>query len=52
MNEGLKEVMYHNYCPKCKHEDVKNHEDPCDECLSEPARLYTEKPLKFEAKTK
>lgn len=48
MDEGFREVMYHKYCESCKYKDKKNYEDPCDECLSEPARLHTEKPLKFE----
>lgn len=43
-----KEVHFHEYCPKCKHRKVKNHEEPCNECLGEPTNLYTHKPVKFE----
>lgn len=45
-----KEVYFHEYCKKCKHEKIKNHEEPCNECLSEPTNLYTHKPVKFEEK--
>lgn len=48
METYWKEVDFGLYCEKCKH--YKNPEDkfPCDECLEEPARQYSHKPVKFE----
>lgn len=51
MDEGYKEVRYDKFCEKCKHYDKENADkycEICEECLNEPARLYTEKPLRFE----
>lgn len=50
MDENYKEVYFSEYCAKCKHENVPEGDDPCHECLNEPARLYTHKPLKWESK--
>lgn len=51
MNEdGYKEVYFHQYCAKCKHEKCSNNDEPCEECLSNPINLYTHKPVKFEEK--
>lgn len=35
-------------CESCKHRNVPTNEQPCDECLSEPARLYSTTPAKYE----
>lgn len=51
-DESLKEVYYHQYCKTCKHKDVKNTEEPCNECLSEPVNRYSHKPVKFEERDK
>ena len=31
-------VDYATYCPKCKHKDVNETDDPCNECLTYPVR--------------
>lgn len=49
MDENYKEVLFHKYCEKCKHKDLKESKDPCNECLDTPANI-SEKPVKFEAK--
>lgn len=51
-NDGYKEVYFEEYCHKCKHEKLKESEDPCFECLSEVTNLNSHKPVKFEAKEK
>jgi hypothetical protein len=43
-----KEVYFNQYCPKCKHKDVPETEDPCNECLTEPTNEYSHKPVRFE----
>lgn len=50
--EPNKEVYFHEYCKTCKHKDVENTEDPCNECLSNPTNLYSHKPVKYEKTTK
>lgn len=45
--EDLKEVLFGEYCKKCKHEKCSDIKDPCDECLSVPARIDSQKPEKF-----
>jgi hypothetical protein len=49
MNEdGFKEVYFHNFCKSCKHCNVEDVDDPCNECLEEPINLYSHKPVKYE----
>lgn len=43
-----KEAYFNQYCPKCKHKDVPETEDPCNECLNEPSNWYSHKPVRFE----
>lgn len=49
-NQSYKEVYFHEYCKTCKYRKVKNTEEPCDECLSEPTNLETHRPVKYEKK--
>ena len=49
-DQSYKEVYFHEYCKTCKHRSVKNNEEPCDECLSEPTNLNTHKPVNYEKK--
>lgn len=46
--QDYKEVYFHLYCKRCKHKDVKDNEEPCEECLSNPINLYSHKPVKFD----
>ena len=52
MDDSLKEVYCGQYCHACVHFDKLGFEDPCDECLSEPANTYSHKPVKYEEKEK
>lgn len=45
-----KEVYFHKYCPKCKHEKCPEWEDPCDICLENPSNEWSHKPVYFEEK--
>lgn len=40
----LKEVRFDIYCPQCKHFNLEEKMDPCNECLEEFMREGTEKP--------
>lgn len=42
-------VRYDRWCEKCKHKDLLENNDPCEDCLSNPVN-ETEKPLRFEEK--
>lgn len=52
MDSEYKEVYFHEYCKKCKHEKAQDINDPCDECLENPTNLYSHVPVKFEKKEK
>lgn len=43
-------VAYEKYCKKCKHLGKKDYEEPCNECLENPARSGSEVPANFEKK--
>ncbi len=45
---GMKEVYFDKYCKSCKHSNVAEDANPCNECLSEPARVYSHKPIRYE----
>lgn len=50
MEEGYKEVYFHEYCKTCEFKNKKEDETPCDECLAEPANLHSHKPVKYKKK--
>ncbi len=50
MEDVYKEVYFDQYCKNCKYKDLKESDDPCDECLNEPVNLYSHKPVKWEEK--
>lgn len=41
-------VEFELYCSKCKHYDSSDADDPCDYCLSVPARENSRRPIKYE----
>lgn len=49
-NYIYKEVYYDQYCSKCKHKDLKDNEQPCNDCLSEPVNVHSHKPVNFKEK--
>ena len=48
--ENMKIVDFNTYCKICRYKNTDEAERPCSECLAEPARQYSQKPLKFEEK--
>lgn len=52
MDYRFKEVYFDNFCAKCVHNDNKESEPPCDECLNEPVNEYSHTPVKFIRKEK
>lgn len=49
-DELYKEVYFHMYCETCKHKEVEDIKEPCNECLDNPVNLYSHKPVKYEEK--
>ena len=44
-------VRFDIYCPKCQYTDIKEVDDPCNECLNQPARIDgSRKPICFKEK--
>ena len=43
-----KEVFFNEYCHKCKHKDLEETKDPCNECLTDTVNEHSHKPTKFE----
>lgn len=41
-------VEFDKYCPKCKHKEKAEVEDPCWDCLTYPVNDGSIKPLYFE----
>lgn len=48
MDSKEKIVAFDIWCPKCKHRDKKEHQQPCDDCLSEPVNVDSQKPVNWE----
>ena len=44
---NTKEVFFSEYCLKCKYGDLKETEEPCDECLSQGWNENSHKPINF-----
>ena len=50
MENEYKIVDFKKYCETCKHKDVKEVKDPCNECLDTPENLHSHKPINYEEK--
>ena len=50
METKFKEVDFHKYCETCEHKGLKEHEDPCDECLQNTVNEYSHKPVNWKEK--
>ena len=45
-------VEYDKYCDKCKYKNIKDTEDPCDECLGSPVRESSKRPINWKKSEK
>ncbi len=41
-------VRYDKWCDRCKHRDIPENDDPCEQCLDNPINENSEKPIYFE----
>lgn len=48
MEIETKEVYFDEYCPKCVHNDKREDEEPCDDCLAHGYNIHSHKPVRFE----
>lgn len=51
-DEEYREVNFEKYCKTCKNEKRPETQIPCCYCLEEPLNLFSEKPVKWEPKSK
>ena len=49
MNEE-KEVYFDQYCKTCKYCELKEVKDPCNDCLTEPSNINSNKPVNYKNK--
>lgn len=42
-----KEVLFNEWCCKCKYFKVQEKDDPCCDCLDEPFNIDSHKPVYF-----
>lgn len=45
-------VDFETHCKTCKHEDLNENEEPCNECLDNPTNECTTKPVNWVEKEK
>lgn len=50
MNEAYLEVDFKKYCKTCKHKELGEQFDPCNECLDYGYNLNSRKPIRWEEK--
>ena len=43
-------VDFNKYCNKCKYFTLKDSEEPCNECLTNPVNEYSHKPVNYKEK--
>lgn len=41
-------VEFDKFCETCKYKDIKQDEEPCNECLENPVNEHSIKPIKYE----
>lgn len=40
-------VDFVKYCKTCKHCDIAEYEDPCNECLDNPTNVNSKRPINY-----
>lgn len=48
--ENTKFVDFEKYCAACKHRELDEYKDPCNQCLEIGARVGTDKPDNYISK--
>lgn len=42
-------VDFEKWCPSCKHADLDETKDPCNDCLAHPDNVDSRKPVRWAA---
>ena len=50
MHIEKREVDFEKHCKTCEHRDLKENENPCDECLENFSNTDTDKPVFWKGK--
>ena len=50
MEDLYNELYFHQYCKTCTYADYGEDDDPCYDCLADPANVYSHKPIKKKKK--
>lgn len=50
MDNSEKEVYFYEYCKTCKYSELKDDEEPCNECLTNTTNTYSHKPVNYKEK--
>lgn len=48
MDDNYLEVFFDEYCPKCKHRDLDERLNPCNECLEFGSCSNSHEPFNYE----
>lgn len=40
-------VDFAQWCPKCRHRDLNENQEPCCDCLEEPVNTESRKPVRW-----
>ena len=40
-------VEFDKYCKTCQFKDLKEHEDPCHDCLNNPVNVNSKRPVNY-----
>ena len=43
-------VEFHKYCASCRYFETPETEDPCNDCLNNPANIDSHKPVNYSQK--
>lgn len=43
-------VRFDEYCDKCKHKELEDYKDPCNDCLNNPVNINSRRPVNYESK--
>lgn len=46
-NDFTKEVYFEQYCKTCHYKNTSESDEPCFECLCEPVRQNSHKPVRW-----
>lgn len=43
-----REINFHDKCPTCRHKDISETEEPCNDCVGHPIGYETSTPLRYD----